>query len=235
VDACLDAGPKPGRGRLPIGFQVLLGAGGLFSLLVACIVLAVVLVMTVSNNQAELVNHDVPYASSVATAGLAAKAAANDERGFLMSGEPYYLAEANRNIAAARAAFATAAGNTKQAQERQAVVTAHAGFNRWVRAIRQEFALYLAGRPEQAIEAGLGANRELRKQYEASLARAQTLGAINIRASSNSTATSSSRSVTILLTALIVALAAGLAITVWLFRSVARPVYRLVAILSGEG
>jgi hypothetical protein len=56
-----------------------------------------------------------------------AKAVANDQRGFLLSGDPRYFEEANRRIAAARAAFATADRLADPGAQRQAVRAAAAG------------------------------------------------------------------------------------------------------------
>ena len=78
----------------------------------------------------------------------------------------------------------------------------------------------------------LGPDRELRKSYEASLARAQTLGANSIQSAQNSVAAASSRSVRILLTYLLIAMTIGVGVAYWLVRSIAIPVYRLVTLLT---
>jgi len=51
----------------------------------------------------------VPYADSVAAAALTAKGIANDERGFLMTGNGRFIEEADRRVQRARASFAASA------------------------------------------------------------------------------------------------------------------------------
>jgi methyl-accepting chemotaxis protein len=222
-----------GRRRLPMGFQVHLGVGGLLALVAVSFTVAVVLLMRLEHDQANLDDHNVPYASEVAAAALNAKGAANDQRGFLMTGDRQFLNESGRRISAARAAFvaaAAAAGNGQQ----QAIAQAQAGFERWVRATRGETATYQAGDHQGAIMASLGVDRILRKDYEQALTTAQTLGADSIRSAQNSFSIALSRSVKILLACLLGALAIGGGVGVWLVRSIALPVYRLVSILAAD-
>src|SRR6266487_1577059 len=220
------------RRRLPMGFQVLLGVGGLLALLAASMLVAIFLVVGLKHNETHLNDRDVPYASAVATAALNAKGIANDQRGFLLGGDPKFIDEADRRISAARAAFAAAANAAADPTQRQTVNEAHAGFERWVQAVHGEFAAFQTGDHQGAITASLGPDRALRKTYEQSLARAQALGASSIQAARSSVAAASSRSVTILVACLLVALTIGVGVAFWLVRSIAMPVSRLVAILG---
>jgi hypothetical protein len=77
----------------------------------------------------------------------------------------------------------------------EAVNEAREGFERWVLAVRGEFATFQAGDHQGAIAASLGPDRALRKAYEASLASAQALGASSIQSARNSVAVALSRSV----------------------------------------
>ncbi len=199
------------RRRLPMGFQVLLGVGGLLALLAASMLVAIFLVVGLKHNETHLNDRDVPYASAVATAALNAKGIANDQRGFLLGGDPKFIDEADRRISAARAAF-----------------------ERWVQAVHGEFVTFPAGDHHGAVTASLGSDRALRKTYEQSLARAQALGASSIQSARSSVAAASSRSVTILVACLLVALTIGVGVAFWLVRSIAMPVSRLVAILGGD-
>jgi hypothetical protein len=114
------------------------------------------------------------------------------------------------------------------------VSDAHAGFERWVQAMRGEFATFQAGNHRGAIAASLGPDRALRKTYEQSLARAQTLGASSIQSATSSVAAASSRSVWILVARLLVAPVIGAAVASWLVRSIAMPLARLTAILGAD-
>jgi methyl-accepting chemotaxis protein len=222
------------RRRLPMGFQVLLGVGGLLALLAASMVVAIFLVVGLKHDETHLNDRDVPYASAVATAALNAKGIANDQRGFLLTGDNKFIDEADRRISDARAAFATAANAAADPTQRQAVNQAHAGFEGWVRALHGEVAAFQTGDHRGAITASLGPDRALRKTYEQSLARAQALGASSIQSARSSVAAASSRSVTILVACLLVALTIGVGVAFWLVRSIAMPVSRLVAILGGD-
>jgi methyl-accepting chemotaxis protein len=217
-----------------MGFQVLLGVGGLLALLAASMLVAIFLVVGLKHNETHLNDRDVPYASAVATAALNAKGIANDQRGFLLTGDPKFIDEADRRISAARAAFAAAANAAADPTQRQTVNEAHVGFERWVQAVHGEFAAFQTRGHQGAITASLGPDRALRKTYEQSLARAQALGASSIQSARSSVAAASSRSVTILVACLLVALTIGIGVAFWLVRSIAMPVSRLVAILGAD-
>jgi hypothetical protein len=103
-----------------------------------------------------------------------------------------------------------------------------------VQAVHGEFVTFGAGDHHGAVTASLGPDRALRKTYERSLARAQALGASSIQSARSSVAAASSRSVTILVACLLVALAIGVGVAFWLVRSIAMPVARLVAIVGGD-
>ncbi len=232
-NATSQARPKRRR-RLPMGFQVLLGVGGLLVLLAASMLVAIFLAVGLKHNETYLDDRDVPYAGAVATAALNAKGIANDQRGFLLSGDPKFIDEADRRISDARAAFAAAANAAADPSQRHAVNQAHAGFEGWVQAVHGEFAAFQTGDHQGAITASLGPDRALRKTYEQSLARAQALGASSIQSARSSVAAASSRSLRILVACLLVALTIGVGVAFWLVRSIAMPVSRLVAILGGD-
>lgn len=226
--------PRGTRARLPMGLQVVLGAGSLVGLLVVCMLVAIVLVMGLQVGEARLNDRDVSYASAVAAAALGAKGIANDERGFLLTGDPGFIAEAGHRTRGARAAFAVAVSAADGAAQRQAVGRARAAFERWVQAVHGEFVTFQAGDRHGAVTASLGPDRALRKTYEHSLTRAQALGASSIQSARSSVAAASSRSVAILVACLLAALTIGIGVALWLVRSIARPVARLVAIVGGD-
>jgi methyl-accepting chemotaxis protein len=223
---------KRRRRRVPMGFQVWLGVGGLLALLAGSVLVAVFLIVGLRHHESHLNDRAVPYARAVAAAALNAKGVANDERGFLMTGDQRFIDEANSRVRSARAWFAASAAAASSEAQRSAVAEARAGFQQWVTAVRREFARYQTGHRRGPISASLGPDRALRKRYEAALAQAQTLGDSAIRSADVSVAAASSRSITILLACLLVALVIGVGIAYWLVRSVAVPVARLVEILS---
>jgi methyl-accepting chemotaxis protein len=217
-----------------MGLQVQFAAGGLLALLAASMAVAMLLVVGLGHDQTHLNDRDVPYGSAITEAALNAKAVANDQRGFLLSGDPRYFEETNRRIAAARGAFAAADRLADPGAQRQAVRAAAAGFERWVEVVHGEFASFQQGNQRGAIAASLEADRRLRGAYEASLAGARAMGAGAIEAKKSSVEAESTRSLRILLGCALAALAIGCGVAIWLVRSIALPVSRLAARLGAD-
>jgi hypothetical protein len=115
----------------------------------------------------------------------------------------------------ARSALAAAEGYAVGASQREYVDAARAGFERWLRALYSDIAAYRRGSQDQAIQASLGSTRQLCKTCERSLADAYALGARSIESATSSLSSSASRSVTILLVYLVIALLIGLGVTMW--------------------
>jgi methyl-accepting chemotaxis protein len=225
---------KRERRRLPMGFQVWLGVSALLALVAGLVLVAVLLIVGLRHHESKLNERAVPYARAVAAAALNAKGVANDERGFLMTGDQTFSDEADHRVRSARAWLAASATAASAEAQRRAVAQARIGFERWVTAVRREFAIFRGGNQHGPISASLGQDRGLRKRYEAALARAQALGDSAIRSADASVATASSHSITILLACLLGALIIGVGIAYWLVRSIAVPVARLLAIFDPE-
>ena len=217
-----------------MGRQMALGLGILLALLAVCMLTAISLVVGLGHDESALTDRDVPYASALATAALEAKGIANDQRGFLLTGDRTFIEEADGRVGRAKAAFGTATTAAGDTPRRQAVSEAEAGFDRWIRAVRNEFAVFEAGDRKGAVSASLGADRELRKTYEQSLSSAQALADSSIKSARNSVTAESSRSAWILVAFLLVALVVGLGIAWWLMRTVAKPLFGLVDLLRPD-
>jgi methyl-accepting chemotaxis protein len=224
--------PTAWAGRLPFGFQLLAGVAALLALLAASIVISIFLVVSLRHEQTQLRERNVPFAVAVATAALSAKGIANDERGFLLSGRQEFLDELEQRLLSVRTAFAEAASAADGEDQIQAVSEARAGFERWIESLRTEFKAYRAGDRGAALEAALGRGRALRKEYEASLARAQAVAKSAIEVRSSSIGTEWSRSVTILVVGLFLALGIGLGVMFWLTRVIVKPVSELVEVVA---
>jgi methyl-accepting chemotaxis protein len=225
---------SPGRTRrdLPIGYKVWLGVGGLLALVACSIAVAVFAITVLRGHEQNLNERAVPYANAIAAGALDAKAVANDERGYLLTGDTRFVKEADRRIWAARASFAAAAATASDGTQQRVVAHAHAEFERWVTAVRHEFDTFGRGDRRSPIAAALGPNRALRKHYEAELAQAQTLAAQAIRSGDASVAAASSRSIIVLLAYLVASLAIGLGVAYWMVRTIATPLARLLSILG---
>ena len=217
-----------------MGVKVHLGVGSLVALIVGAVLVAISLVVRLQHTETNLDDRGVPYAGYVAAAALHAKGIANDQRGFLLAGDARFLVEADRRLNDARVAFEAAASAAGGATQLHAVTEARAGFERWIRAVHREIATFQAGNRQAAIAASVGPDRALRKEYEQSLADAQTLAASSIQSAQTSFAAALSRSVKILIGCLLVAVVTGVGVGTWLVRSIALPLYRLVAILAAD-
>jgi CHASE3 domain sensor protein len=214
------ARPRTPR-RLSLRYQVVLGVGSLLALLVTAMLVAIALVVAVKTDErhgddrelpyASAVATAVPYASAVATAALNAKGVANDQRGFLLTGDPAFIHEADRRISA-RAAFTAAIDAAADPAQRRAVNDARSGFERWVQTMHCEFATFQAGDRHSAIATSLGPDRALRKTYEQSLANAQALSAHSTESTTSSAAATSSRWAWILVACLLAALVIGVGV-----------------------
>jgi methyl-accepting chemotaxis protein len=174
--------------------------------------IAVALVLAFKVEQRPLNERDAQYANSVAEAALNAKGVANDQRGFLLSGDPMFIHEADRRIRDVRTNFAAAITAAAGPTQRQAVNDARIGFERWVQTMQGEFTSFQAGDRQRAIAASLGPDRTLRKTYEQSLASAQALDAFSTRSSTRSSAATSSRWSWILFAGLVAALSIGVGV-----------------------
>jgi methyl-accepting chemotaxis protein len=194
--------------------------GVLVALLAAAVILAVYLIFSLSQDQAELQDRNVPYAVALSTAALNAKGMANDERGYLISGNREFLEELDQRLVNVRTAFAAALSSADGEPQREAAREAHAGFEAWVFAMNTQIKMYQDGRREEATKAALGPGRALRKDYERSLADAQSSARTAIQLHRNSFA--SSGWVVIVIASLLVVLAIGFAATYWLTRTLER-------------
>lgn len=213
------SGP-PVRKKRP-DFAVLAGAGLVLLLLVAAVAGATLSIVSLSRDQAELQDHNVPFAVAIATAALNAKGIANDERGFLISGDPEFLEEIDQRLLSARTAFSEATITAKDDVQRAAASEAHAGFERWIWALQRQVKLFQSGDRQGATKAALGRGRALRKDYETSLAEAQDVGARAIESRRNSLA--SSGWIFVLVACLLLVVAAGIGIALWLIRLLEGP------------
>jgi methyl-accepting chemotaxis protein len=215
------------RYRLASDRQVVVGVGSLLALLAVAVGVAVFLIVSFEGDATDVSHRHVLYATEIHEAALSAKGMANDYRGYLLSGNPEYVSEIRTRTAEARAAFDLAASYAVGASHRDAAREARAGFERWLVALHQDIAAFDRGERERAVDASLGSTRQLRKTYEQSLAHAYELGVRSIESSTASLSSSASRSVTILLVYLGIALVIGVGVAIWVVRGILRPAFAL--------
>jgi methyl-accepting chemotaxis protein len=221
-------GPRwSGGRRLASDTKVLAGVGALLALLAVAVAVAVILIVSLEDDANELSQRHVLYAAAIHEATLSAKGMANDQRGYLLSGEAEYLDQLRVRTDEARAAFAEATAFAVGESQREAVRRSQAGFEGWLKALNADIAAYQRGSREEAITASAGSTRQLRKTYEQSLAHASALGASSIDSATTSISSSASRSVTLLLVYLALALVVGVGVALWVVRAVLKPAYVL--------
>ena len=191
----------------------------LLTLLTVSVLVAVLMLVDVKRHSTQLVDRQVEYATAIDEAALLAKAMANDERGYLISGRREFFDQHVRRTDNARAAFAMALSQSTGAAEHQAVERARVGFERWVAALEVEFARFQAGDRSGAVSTSLGRTRALRKTYESSLVEADALAVGGIEAARHSVTSAWSRFSMILLVYLAGALAVGFGIALWILSS----------------
>jgi methyl-accepting chemotaxis protein len=226
--------PPPSRrglDRLPLHVQLVLGIGSLVLLVTISSVVAIALIVRVADDGESLADRSA-YSESIGAAALDAKGAANDERGYLITGEDHFARSAGTRIGHAATAFKAAYAAAATPTQRQAVTVSRSQFQRWAAAVKTEFATYRAGRHRQAISLAIGPNRQLRKEYERSLAGANSLAARGVVTAQHSISSALTRSVAILVACLVVALALAVAIGLWLAHTIVRPLQSLIALLG---
>jgi hypothetical protein len=91
--------------------------------------------------------HQVPYITGLQSAALGAKAAANDERGFLISGEQKFRDEVQERLAKVRASLGQASDAATTDHQRQAVDSIRQSIEGWFTAIETEFDQYATDKP----------------------------------------------------------------------------------------
>jgi methyl-accepting chemotaxis protein len=214
-------GGAPQRGVRPNGRRpelrlVLAGIGVPLALMAVGILVAALLMVGLREDASHLTDSQIQYATAVNAAALTAKAIANDERGFLLSGDREFIRQLDDRTVRARGAFAVAMSEADSRDQRRAVREANEGFEAWIAALHEETAIYEAGNRERAIDMAFETTRPIRKDYETSLAHAQDLGVDAIQLGRTEVSDSATRSLKIVLGYLAVALVLSVALAAWI-------------------
>ncbi|WP_433306759.1 methyl-accepting chemotaxis protein [Actinoplanes sp. CA-030573] len=175
------------------------------------------------------IRQGVPYITSLNTAALTAKAAANDERGFLIDGDTKFRDEAlgrqkkvDDSLAAARAL-----GNPA---EQAAIDKIKSATDAWFAALDTEFTTYKTN-PKAAVDAAMNANRDLRKTYETAIGNEidRANRALMDGPSFDATVRHTRAMVVV---ALAIALALGIGLALVVARMIVVPLHRISAVLD---
>ncbi|GAB1640595.1 methyl-accepting chemotaxis protein [Krasilnikovia sp. MM14-A1259] len=120
------------------------------------------------STRSEELSRAVPYINDLNSAALAAKAAANDERGYLINGDTKFRDESLGRQKTVQASLAAARGRGS-AKEKATIDALLKSTNTWFTALQGEFATY-ENDHAAAQTAAFGPNRDLRKAYETQFA-----------------------------------------------------------------
>jgi methyl-accepting chemotaxis protein len=210
----------------------LLGSfGAVIALLVGLVVAAISTEAGLHEAQHHVSSLTVPYLQSLSDAALAAKAAANDERGFLLTGDKKFQTEAVQRRDVEAAALTEARKVAGHAPEVAAVDKIRSGLAAFNTAQDQVFATYDKDR-SAAVALSNGPNRDLRKTYEASFTEAMTLARTELAEHTKESDDSAARGRALLLGALGFAVALAAAAGWLLVRAVNRPLAAAVGVLE---
>jgi methyl-accepting chemotaxis protein len=175
------------------------------------------------------VQQGVPYITNLNEAALAAKAAANDERGYLIQGNTDFRDEAlgRQKTVDTDLARARALGNP---DEQATVDRIKAATDAWFTALDTEFTTF--GRDRQAaITAAMGENRDLRKAYETLLA-AEIQRADQALIAGGGFADTVNRTRVVIATAFAVCLLLAVLLAVVVTRMIVRPLRQVSTVLE---
>ncbi len=197
-------------------------------LVAAAALLGVYQVSALDHGQQQLRDRYVPHLDELSQAALQAKGAANDERGFLMSGDVEFVDGARERMEKAYTALDRAA---EVSPSRQAAVGGiRSGMEAWWQAAETEFALYPDNR-EAALQAA-EQTRELRKGYEEALSAALDDARSTVAAevaTAGQDAAAAKRKLLVLLAGAVVL---AMAITWVISRAINRPIAALSGVLA---
>ena len=182
------------------------------------------------------INDTVPEVTALQTIALTAKAAANDERGFLLAGDPSFIDEVDEKLGEVDEAVQAAVEASTDEDRAARIADVGAAIGAWGDALQQEFTLYKVNR-QAAVNIALGANRELRKSYEEDLAAVTEDAVTSLEQGERFSAEASSTTVrllVILAIGLLVSILAGRQLTRQIVRGVRRQLAALQAVAGGD-
>ncbi|MBG0826116.1 methyl-accepting chemotaxis protein [Planomonospora sp. ID91781] len=185
---------------------------------------------TLSDEHDRQLERAVPFITGLQRAAIDAKAAANDERGFLLTGDTKYSAEAMERFETVDAGLEQAAAAADSPEQAARVEEITASVHAWRDALSAEFTLH-ATDEAKAAELALGANRELRKTYEEQIDAAMEEATEALAASAKFGETVDSARFLVILV-LVVGLVWGAASGLLIIRAITGPVRTVSGVLQ---
>jgi methyl-accepting chemotaxis protein len=208
--------------------QLLIVFGGLVAVVGAAALISFARLGDVDEAREHIGTRTAPYVAAISAAATDMKGMANDERGFLMTGDSEFLGEISDRAKKISGELAEAKKAAPESDDVEAIETITAGFEKWAKAADAEFTQYKTD-PKGAIKAALGANRDLRKAYEADLKGAIANGQEDLAGSLADVKADAGATRTALLGALLAMVVLAAAGCFWLERRTRRRLDPLVA------
>jgi methyl-accepting chemotaxis protein len=228
-----DSGDTTGRGRRAFALRTYLFAAFavVVALLLGSTVIAVQQVEKLRQARQHEIGSAVPYITGLQHAAIGAKAAASDERGFLLTGERDYSDEVHSRLAAVDEALDAARTAATDDDRRREVDVIAAGIDAWAQSLDREFGLWAQDRvAAQAL--AFGETLDLREAYEDKLTTATDSAGTRLREGVDFDRTVASTE-HLLFGMLLVALAVSVGVALVVARILTRPLARAVDALRG--
>jgi methyl-accepting chemotaxis protein len=206
-------------------------AFGLLVLITVAVAGYAVVAVSDLQQQDRISTRAVPYLTGLSDAALAAKAAANDERGYLLSGDQKFADEARARRSTQQTALEQARRSATSDAERTAIDRVETGVDRFNQSLDAEFTLYRTDRAA-AVAQSNGPNRALRKDYEKAFTDAADLAKNDVATSATVSHDHASQVRVVLMVLLGAVVLLGLAVAVPLGRLIVGPLSRTVQVME---
>ena len=203
--------------RSSVLVNLLVAASIVVALLAATAVTAVVQVRALQGSHRHVTEVSVPEMRHLLETRVAAEAASNEERGFLLSGDRKYIREFEESMSRADASL-DKVKEISSPESRSAIEATELRMNQWSGAVRKEFILW-DNDPAAARNMALGVNRDLRTQYEEELQQLVDSAVAETRASEQRFRSQAARSITTLVLGVLLGAALAVLVTVRVSRS----------------
>jgi methyl-accepting chemotaxis protein len=150
-----------------VGVRILAAVGIASATAIGVGALAVTDLYDLQDARSEELSTALPYMNSLHDIGLTAKATANDERGYLLTGDPEFLAEIEERMGKVDG-YLEEARVAATADQVEYLDQLEAGLDAWTVSMQSEFELFGQDR-DAGVALAFGATRDLRKGYEEQL------------------------------------------------------------------
>ncbi|HEU4656684.1 MAG TPA: methyl-accepting chemotaxis protein [Capillimicrobium sp.] len=151
--------------HLPLGAKL----AACFAVLIALVAITTVFLQsnlsTLSSEAGQVRDRTVPFDQALGVFAVEAKSMANDERGYLLTGEQEFADKFAEGDGLATRALDDATRLAPTSQLREDVASIRREYEAWAAAVGDELTLYRTD-PERATALSLGANRDQRNAYE---------------------------------------------------------------------